>query len=110
MKEATGHTSDAIDKYQITSHEQREMMSNVIAGKHLTEVREVSQPKSNDETSTVDIEHKANVSISQANEPPVTIENSVKTDQIGSMINNIIKEQKGDGKVVIIIQIEITKK
>ena len=31
VKECTGHSSDAIDKYQITSEEQREAMSNILA-------------------------------------------------------------------------------
>ena len=30
VKEFTGHTSDAIDKYQVTSHDQREEISKVI--------------------------------------------------------------------------------
>ena len=32
VKEFTGHTSDAVDSYQITSDEQRAMLSNVIQG------------------------------------------------------------------------------
>ena len=33
VKEATGHHSDAVDKYQLTSHEQRRHMSNILAKK-----------------------------------------------------------------------------
>ena len=33
VKEATGHTSDAVDKYQITSHEQRKAMSEILQNK-----------------------------------------------------------------------------
>ena len=32
MKEFTGHASDAVDQYQITSHEQREDISHIISG------------------------------------------------------------------------------
>ena len=32
VKEFTGHTSDAVDSYQITSNKQRAMLSNVIQG------------------------------------------------------------------------------
>ena len=45
VKEVTGHASNAIDKYQITSDEQREMLSSIIAHKHdtnVTEIKEVS--------------------------------------------------------------------
>ena len=34
IKEFTGHTSDAIDQYQITSDEQRKDMSRIISGEH----------------------------------------------------------------------------
>ena len=36
VKEATDHTSDAMDKYQITSAEQRRAMSNILAGNVVT--------------------------------------------------------------------------
>ena len=35
VKEKTGHSSDAVGKYQITSHEQEQMMSVVLADQHL---------------------------------------------------------------------------
>ena len=44
VKEATGHRSDAVDKYEITSDNQREMMSKIMAGEHVDEVREVQVP------------------------------------------------------------------
>ena len=34
VKEFTGHASDAIDGYQITSHSQREQISNIMSGRH----------------------------------------------------------------------------
>ena len=40
VKEYTGHTSDAIDKYQITSNEQRLELSRIIAGESNTTVTE----------------------------------------------------------------------
>ena len=36
VKEATGHISDAVDKYQITSADQRRAMSNILAGNAVT--------------------------------------------------------------------------
>ena len=32
MKETSGHKSDAVDQYQITGHDQRQMISNVLQG------------------------------------------------------------------------------
>ena len=43
VKEATGNCSDAIDKYQITSDKQREMMSAVIASKPNDQVCETNK-------------------------------------------------------------------
>ena len=34
IKEITGHRSDALDKYAMTSEEQKEYASNVLAGSH----------------------------------------------------------------------------
>ena len=43
VKEMMGHHSDAVDKYQITSDEQCQMMSEVLTGNHVDQVREVEQ-------------------------------------------------------------------
>ena len=43
MKEFTGHTSDAIDNYQITSEDQRRQLSLIIAGESTNE--SVKSPK-----------------------------------------------------------------
>ena len=40
VKEATGHALDTMDKYQITSDQQRELMSSILANKHETSVTE----------------------------------------------------------------------
>ena len=36
VKEVTGHTSNAVDKYQMTSHEQRHRMSEILSAKPST--------------------------------------------------------------------------
>ena len=35
VKEATGHLSDAVDKYQITGHDKKLMISNIIQGRNV---------------------------------------------------------------------------
>ena len=109
VKEAMGHMSNAIDKYQITSHEQREMMSKVIAGQHATEVREVKEPKIDQDIVKIDVGRSTSITISQGSKTSSSATSEITADQIGSMISNVIKEQKDDGKTVIKIQIEISK-
>ena len=49
VKECTGHRSDAVDKYQITSDEQREQLCKIIREEPKTSVCEVTEVK--DDTS-----------------------------------------------------------
>ena len=37
VKEFTGHSSDAVDAYLTTSHEQREKLCNIISGENVQE-------------------------------------------------------------------------
>ena len=57
VKETIGHSSDAIDKYQITSDGQRELMSNVIAGQQEVKVCEVPSMKRKVDT-MINVENK----------------------------------------------------
>ena len=43
VKEYTGHTSDAVDQYQITSDEQRKQLSKIIAGKNTKQEHKVEE-------------------------------------------------------------------
>ena len=58
VKEFTGHRSDAIDQYQITSHEQRKQLSEIVQGSDGSEVVEkdtkVDQTKEKTEQKSVD--------------------------------------------------------
>ena len=45
IKEFTGHSSDAVDKYQITSDEQRKEMSSIISGNNEKEVAKQDNEK-----------------------------------------------------------------
>ena len=106
VKEATGHTSDAVDKYQITSDEQCAMMSCIIAGNqiHVSENCENECPKADKSvTNTVSLDQEGTVSnVAQTSM-------SVETSSVGGMINEIIEKHTTSGKTVIKINIEITK-
>ena len=63
VHETTGHSSNAIDKYQITSDEQRQTMSEVLQGQHLPQIKEVDKVeneakkwKLDEESATVSVE------------------------------------------------------
>ena len=104
IKECTGHRSDAIDKYQVTSDAQREKVSEIICNDPQGEVE-----KGKD---TVECNK------SEANEPPVSnvrvigqekSDNiTVESHDIGTLVNQIISSSKKQGKSTIKIQIEIT--
>ena len=106
VKEVTGHSSNAVDKYQITSDEQHAMMSRIIAGNqsHVSEVgsKEGSYKENciattvtvSDETLKTDVQNDCKV---------------VEGQNIGGMINDIIEKQTKSGKTTIKISIEITK-
>ena len=107
VKEATGHSSDAIDKYQITSDEQREMMSKVIAGQHVDQVSEVCAPKSVDKV-VKSGENDALVTVSESAPTENCNKVTLKETNVGDLINSIIESQKSGGKKTIKINIEIT--
>ena len=43
VKECMGHCSDAVDKYQITSKEQRQQLCEIISNEHASKIREVRE-------------------------------------------------------------------
>ena len=104
VKEATGHRSDAIDKYQITSDEQREQMSKVIAG---TSVKPCTVSK------VTDIENNSENADSKCATPakPCSIKTCTcgsNVSNVGEIIQNIVNVSKQKGKTVIKLEIEIS--
>ena len=93
VKECTGHSSDAVDKYQVTSHAQRREVSNILQ----------SDPT---------IENCNNVTSAPVDSKPTdssTVKVSVNDSQnVGDMINKLISGNQGKGVTKIKIEIEIT--
>ena len=104
VKEVTGHTSDAVDQYQITSVEQRKALSHIIVNKSSNEVKEVESKIGHNDRNGINVEatseeqcmcncKKAKTSIDQSN--------------IGDLISGIVKATNTKGKTVIKMSIEI---
>ena len=105
IKEYTGHVSDAVDIYQITSEHQKENLRKIISGSTVNK----PEPK-------VDESDKTSVEISVKNvkehgvkqlscsclKKNIDIE---KTQEIGALINDIISARKS-GKTKIKLEIE----
>ena len=98
VKECTGHSSDAVDKYQITSDEQRQKMSKILACPPAKPDQKVSDAcKGNDKVQTVTI-----------NGEECGNSNEIGCGNIGSIIESIVKNSTKTGKTVIKFQIEIS--
>ena len=119
VKEFTGHTSDAVDKYQITSEMQRREISEVVHGdKRQQEANKVDieEESSNEivEFKRKEPVHEMEISVSQkskgdvgsfscqCNTRRVDIE---KSDQMSSLIKQIVQSRQA-GKAKIKIEIE----
>ena len=104
VKEATGHRSDAIDKYQITSDEQREAMSRVISGpivkSHtISKTRVMTEPVEN-EVKTEDVTSK-----------PCRVKSCTCGENVTNVceiLEKIVTASKQKGKTVIKLEIEIS--
>ena len=98
IKEFTGHLSDAIDNYQVTSDQQRENISKVIGG----EVNETVISCKESELKVVMKETNQLTPMScECNKTHFKI---TESDELGSMISSIVKA-RGSGKVKIKIEI-----
>ena len=103
VKEATGHSSDAVDKYQITSDEPRELMSRIIAGNQ-GQSNVTESPKPSDAVNT-----SVTVTDKECNTNCTTHDNVISSANVGGLVNEIIEKNCKSGKTVIKINIEITK-
>ena len=108
VKETTGHASDAVDAYQITSDRQRESLSKIIAA---------DPCKVNEKV--VNTEEKLSEDLKlEGRNACVTLENSgrklitdkkVNVDNVVEIIQNVIDTTKNAGKTVIRLEIEINR-
>ena len=107
VKETTGHRSDVVDKYQITSDAQREQMSEIMCNdveNNVKEVRDTSVVEQNVKETT---ENKAKVSKVNLSNGVSNSEVDVDSENIGVLITKLLENAKKAGKNTIKIQIEI---
>ena len=104
VKETTGHKSDAVDKYQITSAEQRALMSDIMANNPKNKVETTSSVNSDKKPEVEQGEvDKSNVKLSEKS----TVSKVINETNIGEIVSELVKASMGDGKKTIKIQIEI---
>ena len=119
VKEISGHRSDAIDAYQVTSHEQKKQISHILANKPSTITCQEfdtlpidvnnDQSVQKDKASPVIGDHVTqNASQVSVKTDEVTRSTVIRSQNIGSMINDIIEKNDKKGKTIIKIEIEIT--
>ena len=98
VKEFTGHSSDAVDEYQVTSDEQREMLSKIIAGK-----KEQTIPIPSLDLSVSDKQEGSNIGC-WCNKQQLNLN---APEKIGQMITGILEQKKGM-KAKIKLEIEFS--
>ena len=100
VKEVTGHRSDAVDAYQITGHDQRKQISNILQGSQNSgtnpQVAKVETEKIVSESESKS--HVCQCGKDQLNEANVT-----------EFVKELLKQTKDKGKTTIKIEIEINK-
>ena len=99
IKEITGHRSDALDVYEVTSEQQKKRISEVLATKTCT-VREDVMAENQNKCKTKQEESVTKV----VNPSASTIEH------LGKVIDNVVSKKKDDQKVLIQLEIEISNK
>ena len=103
VKEVTGHSSDAVDCYQITSDQQREKISKIIAGE-ISENQDkmgVEVPKGSEKEARADkVENLVTACNCDCNK-----KNYIN---VGNVVNEVISKNMKTGKTIIKLEIEIS--
>ena len=98
VKEVTGHRSNAIEKYQVTSDEQRAQVSKIIAQNpdavsRENNVKSVKEDNLDDKSVSIGSTNKCKCSVSEGN--------------VTDIIDRIVKETSKKGKTIIRLEIKI---
>ena len=105
VKEYSGHHSDALDQYQITSEHQKEMISEVLAGPKpkQVEISDVQNEVKETKACTSDAVSKQNnqdLSTEIACDCNKRLLKISETSQVTSLINDIVSNRQGSKRVV----------
>ena len=108
VKECSGHTSDAVDNYQITSDHQRQCVSKILQGKPV-------QLANNSKVTAKEVMGTAIDSVEPISQK-ITYEQcsdksecKCKTSGYGGIIEQIMSQVNASGKAKIKIEIEVSK-
>ena len=98
IKECTGHHSDAVNKYQVTSAKQKENCCKIVSGRKATSTVSVPPDSNKDQVVT----------------PPNTNAEKQKCDSctknnMSTVVTDLLKSLEGTGTAKIKIEIEFTK-
>ena len=109
IKEFTGHVSDAVDKYQVTSNAQREKLSSVLRGKSATSNDgELAKKEEILTELQLEVSVKDKTGGSEHSYECCCPNKSIKIDdtvKIGEMINSILSARKtGNAKIKLKIE------
>ena len=106
IKEMSGHRSDAVDAYAVTSEDQRSKMSRILAEKP-SNVTATTVKSSNLSEQKVIVDKPTRPLV----ETKCTCGNSesVNVKNVGMIIDSIMSKLDQKGKTVIKLQIEVTK-
>ena len=102
VKEATGHLSDAVDKYQITGDGQRKQISSVLQGLHV-EGTENKTAK----CTQVEQKHEEN---GQKSDKVTTTQcncNKLNSTNVAEIVSELLGKLNNKGKTVIKLEIEV---
>ena len=111
VKECTGHTSDAVDEYQITSNKQKEKISEILCAEP-NQVTSVCDKNSMAQVRGDALDPDVFVKKSDNKSVEVDVKDSTctcKSSNVGNLVDQIVSNVRSDGKTTIKIQIEITK-
>ena len=102
VKEFTGHRSDAVDQYQITSDRQREVISKVIEGANVLEEQKNQNMQSGKSSEIAEANDTNDGCVCKCKNK---INPNCNPSDIGNIIDTIVKSGKG-GKTVVKFEIE----
>ena len=108
IKEFTGHRSDALDKYEITSEDQRATISNVISGNNCINVEEKENESEQSNEMQVVVSDKSHDTLQAI--ACMCSKKMVKmheTPQVAELLTSLLEARKGE-KAKIKIEIEFS--
>ena len=106
VKEVTGHRSDAVDCYQVTSECQREMLSNIIGGPKCANIVE-SEEKVKNTSGITEGDGTSPTTTSENCTCKCSVHNTTKGQQIAEIVSEVISKNMKSGKTIVKIEIEI---